>query len=319
MKKIVALLCAIILCISICACNNEKTEEEKLSKSAESCQELIQKIGEVTLDSEENITAAEQAYNKLSDDDKKSIENSFKTLKDARSEYDQLVKQSNADIVVEAIDKIGTVSLDSESNINDARTKYDELADEEKSLVSNYNNLETAESELKKLKDKEKENTYNKYKSKFDIENDKVEGITWYYHDNMPEYIDIRSYIIPYIGVRHNEPWICVRYNYTNDNWIFWNKLTIVADGEKFYKTISSFDTVRDNEGGLVWEYYDEIFDVNAKMDSADIKMLKAIAESDETIIRFEGDDYYYDLTVTNTDKNTIKDVLKIYSSLIKE
>lgn len=33
------------------------------------------------------------------------------------------------------------------------------------------------------------------------------------------------------------------------------------------------------------------------------MEMLRAIANSSEAIVRFEGNDYYKDLTVTDTDK----------------
>ncbi len=41
------------------------------------------------------------------------------------------------------------------------------------------------------------------------------------------------------------------------------------------------------------------------------------IAESNETIIRFQGDDYHYDLVVTKKDKKIISDVLALYGALI--
>ena len=44
--------------------------------------------------------------------------------------------------------------------------------------------------------------------------------------------------------------------------------------------------------------------------------MLWAIANSTETIIRFEGDDYYRDFTVTAKDKDSIRQMLTIYESL---
>ena len=44
-----------------------------------------------------------------------------------------------------------------------------------------------------------------------------------------------------------------------------------------------------------------------------DIEMLKAIANSKETIVRFQGDNYHYDLTVSASDKKAIKEVLTAY------
>ena len=46
--------------------------------------------------------------------------------------------------------------------------------------------------------------------------------------------------------------------------------------------------------------------------------MLRAIAASEETIIRFQGDTYYYDLTVSGTDKQAIETVLDAYDILMQ-
>ena len=162
-----------------------------------------------------------------------------------------------------------------------------------------------------------KERILQEYTSNFTIDEDKVEKLAWYMHDDMPDYIDIRSYIVPYIGVQNNNVWICIRYNYTADDWVFWEKLTIVTDEHKYFKLVGPFDTVRDNDGGVVWEYYDEPLYSNQSLDTEELLMLQDIADSEEVIIRFEGDEYYDDLYVTDTDKAIIRDVLALYSALL--
>ena len=44
--------------------------------------------------------------------------------------------------------------------------------------------------------------------------------------------------------------------------------------------------------------------------------MLWAIANSTKTVVRFEGDDYYYDYTVTDSQKASIRDMLIVYELL---
>ena len=44
-----------------------------------------------------------------------------------------------------------------------------------------------------------------------------------------------------------------------------------------------------------------------------DIEMLQAIADSEETIVRFQGDNYHYDLTISASDKKAIQSVLTAY------
>lgn len=57
-------------------------------------------------------------------------------------------------------------------------------------------------------------------------------------------------------------------------------------------------------------EYIDET------ASTEDIEMLQAIANSKETIVRFEGDDYYSDLTISKADKRTIQTVLDAFEYL---
>lgn len=141
-------------------------------------------------------------------------------------------------------------------------------------------------------------------------EYDKVEHRTWYYHKNHPEYIDICCYIYPYIGkIDNGEAWLRVMLNYTGDQWIFWSKATISVDGNNTYKTFSRSELVRDNDTE-VWEYAD--FAPNGE----DIALLKSIAGSAETIIRFEGDTYYYDHVVTANEKTAILDILAAFDYL---
>lgn len=56
-----------------------------------------------------------------------------------------------AEKVVQAIEKIGTVTLESKAAIQEARAAYDALTEEGKKLVTNYDKLVKAEEELKNL------------------------------------------------------------------------------------------------------------------------------------------------------------------------
>lgn len=47
-----------------------------------------------------------------------------------------------------------------------------------------------------------------------------------------------------------------------------------------------------------------------------DIKLLRDIANSEETIVRFEGDDYRKDYTIPSSDKKAIREVLEAYDLL---
>ena len=124
--------------------------EAKLAdlKAADAVEKLIDAIGTVTLDSEEAIKAARDAYDALTDAQKELVGN-YQTLLDAEA---KLADLKAADAVEKLIDAIGTVTLDSEEDIKTARDAYDALTDAQKELVGNYQTLLDAEAKLADLK-----------------------------------------------------------------------------------------------------------------------------------------------------------------------
>lgn len=67
MKKIISLVLALVMCLSLCACG--KSEEVK------AVEEKIASIGEVSIDKADIIQEVNQAYEALSDKDKEKVEN----------------------------------------------------------------------------------------------------------------------------------------------------------------------------------------------------------------------------------------------------
>ena len=109
----------------------------------------IKNIGKVTLKSESKIKQARTAYNKLTDKQKTLVTN-YDVLEKAEKDLADL---KAADQVSKNITNIGTVTLESEDVIKEARTAYDALTDAQKKLVSNKDVLEKAETTLKELQD----------------------------------------------------------------------------------------------------------------------------------------------------------------------
>ncbi len=353
MKQLLSLTLVWVMILSLSACGK--------SEAAQSVDDQITAIGEVTLDSESRIAEAEDALAGLTEEDRKQVEGAGE-LTYARTAYEALV-------VEDAINAIGTVTLDSGDVIAAARTAYDgasaevqaavtnadrltaaetairdlriqkatELIDaigevtledgeaiqaaqnmlktlpsEDAAKVSNAAALETAAQTLETLKQQQAENLLSKMRKN----EDKVRGMSFYYpsawkfYSNGSWAADQRCFLLPYIGRDANRVWLRMVYNYTGDDWVFFDHVTVAADEERFNKSFNYFDMVHDNGGGDVWEYIDvDVYD-------ADIKMLRAIANSKETIIRFEGDDYWHDLTVKDSDKAAIREALTAYEAL---
>ena len=128
----------------------EKAEKDLADlKAADQVSKNITNIGTVTLESEDAIKEARTAYDALTDAQKELVSN-----KDVLEKAEKdLVDLKAADQVSKNITNIGTVTLESEDVIKEARTAYDALTDAQKELVSNKDVLEKAESTLKELQD----------------------------------------------------------------------------------------------------------------------------------------------------------------------
>lgn len=354
MKKISILVVCIALCISLCSCGksesainvdnlildigevtlesgNKITAAEKavgelkeseyrqlehlniLEEAKSTYDELvvaeiesaIDGIGIVTLEKEAIITSIRTQYNNASDQAKDEISN-YETLKQAEKELSNLKVQN----VINLIDQIGKVSLSSGEKIDIANAAYNLLSPTEKEQVTNYSVIEAASKNLTELQEAEKERALQQALSSLQSETDKVEGITWYKPSTYPSYVNTRCYVLPYIGRSDYSTWLRLRFNYTGDDWIFFEKITISIDGENYYKTYNYFDVDRDNGSGDVWEW------VDISVTDSDIEMLKQIVSSNETIVRFQGEKYYYDFTIQNSDKTAINQVLTAYEAL---
>ena len=143
--------------------------EIKANKSArDAAQEKINAIGEVTLESEEDIKTARAAYDALPEEIKAVVSN-LDVLTAAEAKYAELkaaaekaaADKAAADAVAAKIEAIGEVTLESEEEIKAARAAYDALTDDQKALVdaAKLTAAETALEALKKLADSDNPKT----------------------------------------------------------------------------------------------------------------------------------------------------------------
>ena len=126
-------------------------EQERIDRAAAAAVDsLIAEIGDVTLDSKQAIETARAAYDNLTPTQKTYV-TKLNTLTAAEAAYKNLVDQKAADDVMEKINEIGEVTLDSKTAIEAARAAYNALTPDQKPLVENYNVLTAAEAELARL------------------------------------------------------------------------------------------------------------------------------------------------------------------------
>jgi hypothetical protein len=353
MKRFVTLLLAIIMCVSLCACgksdaaaNADKLIEavgtvtlesgdaitaaesavaalaEEDAKQVEGGEQLkaartsydalvvedaVNAIGTVTLESGDAITSARSAYDAASAEAQAAVTN-YAVLEAAEQEIADLQIKT----VTDEIAAIGTVTMESAEQVAAARESFDALSAENQGKVTNADALQAAEEQLSALK---KEAALALMSGMYH-EEDRVRGLDFYYAKTFQFYsdgswaADQRCFILPYMGMEGDRVWLRLVCNYTDSDWVFFEKLTFAVDDERYYKLFSYSDVVRDNGGWRVWEY------VDIEVSDDDVEMLWAIANSEETIVRFEGDDYSFDYTIPATDKQAIADLLTAYQAL---
>lgn len=282
------------------------------SENVKALEAQIASIGTVALDDRERIETAEKMQAALKPSELKKVGN-LQELEEAREAYDALyARQVTKDItdIEQRINAIGTVTLDSGDAIDEAESAYQALTDAQRQQVSNAEQIQTAKDRLQELEEAEAERLKDEALASLRKEEDKVQKITWYYPSAFPRYTDIRCYVLPYIGKNSSSAWLRLRMNYTSrDNWVFWEQITFSIDGSNTTYYYKYSDITRDNDTE-VWEYND--IPVNDK----ELKLLNEIAESEETIVRFQGDDYHHDFTVSASDKAAIKQLLLAYEYL---
>lgn len=271
-----------------------------LENEAKGITDIIAAIGPVTLDSGKAIDAAQAAYDAAPAEVQALVSNAG-----ALSAAQESLSQLRVDQVSGLIAAIGQVTLDNREAVDAAQAAYDALSSADQAKIANAGALSAAAETLKELKKAEGE----KLLANMNKEEDRVRNLRFYYPKVYPEYIDTRCYVLPYLGQDGKNTWLRLMFDYTGDDWVFFKKVLFAIDGELFTRSFTYRDIVHDNDSGVVWEY----IDVEGE---PYIDLLWKVANSQETIIRFEGDDHIHDFTVKSSDKEAIREVLTAYEAL---
>ena len=137
---------------------NQEAEDAVL---AEAVIKAINEIGTVTLERATEIYTAREAYDALTENQKKLVTN-YELLQKAEEEYkniagnDQAAIKEEADrkaaqVVIDLIDNLGVITKDSGDKLSAAQAAYDALTDDQKKLVSNVQILTDAKQQYENL------------------------------------------------------------------------------------------------------------------------------------------------------------------------
>jgi hypothetical protein len=153
---------------------------------------------------------------------------------------------------------------------------------------------------------KEKETRIANATKRMSKKYDELEGITWYTDSSTHPY---NTNFHLYFGKKKpGTPWLRLKIRYYADDWLFIESFFVVADGQRFEKPYAKFE--RDNGSGSIWEWYDE------NVSDTDMAMIRAIIKSKKATIRFTGNQYHKDHTISDQEKKSLQNVIDAFEAL---
>lgn len=137
---------------------------------------------------------------------------------------------------------------------------------------------------------------------------DKVEGVTYLQSRYRPKYLNTRSTVYLYIGTKEGyRPTLRMKVQYTASDWLFVQDMAVGMAGMKFAFIDGPFE--RDNNS-TIWEW------VDVEPNPLQIEMLRKMAEVDDVTLRFDGQQYHKDVTLSSKDKQALREVLDAWDAL---
>ena len=140
-----------------------------------------------------------------------------------------------------------------------------------------------------------------------EIQNDEVVGSRFIVPKSRPQYASQDAFYIYLSGTQNSVGGIRFYARYAGNDWVFFEKMIVNVDGQVFNLDFDYGEVDRDNGGGGVWEWVDIVPSSN------NIFMLKLIADSESTIVRFQGETYRNDRELTAKEKKAISDVFTVF------
>ena len=134
MKKVLCILMALSMSMTLFACTNKK---------ALAVEEQINALGEITLDSEPAIVAAEEALSALRGRDRAAVAN-ISVLDEARVQVDALKLMAEADKLEKMIHDLRPITMSSGDALTETERLYNEAPIEIKLKVENFDDLVSA-------------------------------------------------------------------------------------------------------------------------------------------------------------------------------
>ena len=204
------------------------------------------------------------------------------------------------------IAQIGTVSRENRSAVEKAVDAYNQLDDDSKAGVSNFDTLAEAQ-QILGIKDA---------LAKLNIDHDKVENtrtITSPYFVKVADAGQCSVAPVIYTYDNQDKPTLGVAFIYIGDELLNADKIVVRVGDNKYTYHQDAFTTIsrdagKTNTGAIKWiEYY------GTRAEDFDIELLRDALSSEEAIFRFSG--YRnYDYVLIPQNRQAITDVLNAYN-----
>lgn len=133
---------------------------------------------------------------------------------------------------------------------------------------------------------------------------DDVREIAFYQDRTIPVTNSRDKRVFAYIvHSKGSEPRLRLKIRYSGDDWLFVRSYTFKVDGQTFNVSPDGLNDVeRDNSAySGIWEWYD------TPAGPFETELLRALARSQSATLRYNGDTYYSDRTVSSAEKQAIQ------------
>ncbi len=255
----------------------------------------------------------EKDSHKIYDNIQKDIENknydsALGTVKKYLSTKDLKIIQKQNEIEQLQLQEKTNSLLQQEKNTPE--NKYEEKISIYKELKNLYPENQSYTDKIifyEEALNKKKEAEGKKALAKLRKVKDEIEGTTWNYDPSSPRYNNSDAFHL-YFATKGDFAYpLRLKISYHANDWLFINSFVVVADGQRFERNHTRFE--KDNNH-KIWEWYDE------PMTQDDKKMIEAVINSKKAIIRFYGDKYHNDRTVSQQKKLALKNILTAHEAI---
>lgn len=141
------------------------------------------------------------------------------------------------------------------------------------------------------------------------VTSDKLRGVTWYNHKSNPETLQAK-WIGLYIAENEDGLHLLLTIKYVASDWLFIKRYLIGTDDQVFTIEPAYGFVKRDNSGGRIWEWYENL------VLQSDLEMIEGIIESKTATLRYVGNLYHSEREISPEEKGAMRVTLAAFEEL---